>query len=263
MSRIAGIARYEFLMHWRRRALRVVALTLLLCASAGALIVSADPNIAPLLGAAPVRDGSDVLITLGTLPVVLMLVIFVFPIVIGDSVLIDVQGGTTELLDSTPITVSGYLAGKLLGVWTAGLTAAFAVMVVTGGLWALTLGAYFIGLYLEIWIVAAAIIALNGGLALLIGATQPTRGRAAVLLFGVFALSIVLGTGSLTAPTPLMLISPARLPVVNAYMIDPVGANGLRLVSANVAPAFAAGIVELGVAFAAVWVWMRWQKANL
>jgi hypothetical protein len=261
MNRVLGMARYEFLMHWRRRPLRVVALTLLFCASAGAVIVSADPDMLSMLTAGQMRDANEMLITLAMIPVVLMLMIFVFPVVMADSAPIDAQTGASELLAATPLMPAQYLAGKLVGLWAAGGAAAFGVMAITAVLWAVTLGAYSIGVYLEIWIVAAAIMALNGGLALLIGATQPTRARAAVLVIAFMSLAIVFGTGSLTDPTFPMLISPARLTVVNTYMINASVTDGSRLISMGVLIPFAAGVVQIGIAFAAVLAWRR-QSAS-
>jgi hypothetical protein len=92
-------------------------------------------------------------------------------------------------------------------------------MVLIGGVWWLRIGAYDVGLYLEMWIVgAASLVVLNGGFGVLAAAGQPTR-RRAILLVAVLPF-VFIGSG-FASGSLLTYANPIRGPIVMYFLASP------------------------------------------
>jgi len=260
MQNILGIARYEFLLQWRGRSLRVLALTTLLVTCAGLLIWNSLPEgeLTQRLNATEGGISTNVMLTFLTFPALIVLVVFGFPVGASESLPADRHYGTLELIESLPVTVSEYLIGKLVGYWAAGGSAIAAAFVVNGVLWWLTLRSYDVLRYAEMWVVAALVLIINTGIGILIGGTQPNRIRAAALVICVFIVStLLIGTGgSAQQPTLMGFINLARIPIITTY-VNLAPNDELRIVSPPVYLSLVIGILELLLVFSGAFIWRR------
>lgn len=254
MQTILSIARFEFLMHWRGRALRVLALTMLVVTAAGMFIYQAVPE-ALLIGSQNTLS-VDAVLTFVTFPALIVLIAFVMPVASSETIPIDKHYRTHELFNSLPVTTAQYLSGKLLGYWSAGLAALAITFVVNFTVWLIVLKNFSIVSYVELWIIAAIALILNSGIAILISGTQPNRIRAAALVIGVFMLSTLLLENTSNTLSFAALINLSRGEVIS-YSLNPAGTSGLRLTAPELYLSFAAGFIELALAFTLLWTWRR------
>lgn len=191
---IAAIWLYETKLHWRRRPLKVIFFTLILT-TAITLLIAYDSLIKvmlPGLDIAQVGEDQRMLVkgmafmrmSMSVLTVVQMLIL---PVILSDSVALDEADHMRDMLHSTPLPGWAYLAGKIGGMWWASMSAIVLAFVILCGIWLLAAGVYNPIPMLDSWIVfSAPVILFNGGFALLVGATQPTRRRAVLVVIGVF-----------------------------------------------------------------------------
>lgn len=276
LHQIAGMAWYEFKMHWRRRAIRVITLTIILGLVA-VLLLMGDTFTAtiPTLGDISLLAQHEQELVRGLVLVMfsasmaLTTMMLALPVVMADTVPLDKQQGMSELLDSLPVTSAVYLAGKLTGFWLAGLSSALIGMAVIGVLWWLRSGNYDIGPGLDLWLaVIFPLVILKGGLAVLIGAMQPNRRRAALAIIVVFIVTFALGR-SLDNPTMSIYLNPVPYSVLmsslstpfTALASTPVAAPPSNLNSPDVMPVLFAGVIQLVIVWAAVWAWLRWKNS--
>lgn len=260
MSAILAIAHYEMLMHWRRRGIKVLVISLILILTAAVLILGATDttntggNLDQL-----VNQYIDLTIIFLTWPALASLLIFVVPILFSDSVPIDEQQHTRELIQSLPVTPVQYLIGKLIGLWYSLLIGLAVALIVNALAWRLSAGSYDGWRYLEFWLVGALVMMINTGIALLIGATQPTRSRAAVVFIGVLVLSILLLNPQ--DESLLAYLSPARFMILNHYIGQIEGANLVGLfASTKVVNSLLIGAAEVFVVGILTWAWLRWKE---
>lgn len=198
---IAAMWLYETKLHWRHRPLKVVLLTLILT-TAITLLIAYDSLVKVML---PGIDIADIAIdqqmmikgflfmrmSMSVLTVVQMLIL---PVILADSVALDEADHMRDMLHSTPLPGWAYLAGKIGGVWFASMTAIGLAFVILCGIWLLAVGAYNPLPMLDSWILfSIPIVLFNGGFAMLVGATQPNRRRAVLVVIGAFLISAYLG----------------------------------------------------------------------
>jgi len=278
-SQLGGMVSYEFRMHWRRRGLLVITLAILAMIGLFVLLISGNrEGLADQLGRLGTGTSPDnvyqfISTAIGflTWTAVGPTLIFILPIVVADTVTLDKQQGVSELLDSLPLPGSGYLAGKVLGVWAATLFALVVMMVLTGIIWQIQAAGYGVGFdlgaYVGLWAIGGgSLVIINGSFGTLIGATQPTR-RRAFLLVGLLCIlpTILLGTGifdnSLWA-----YLNPMRGPMLNYYMNAPLGAldgsGPINLLPTQVSLTILVGAAESASLWLMVWGWRRWREAR-
>jgi ABC-type transport system involved in multi-copper enzyme maturation permease subunit len=230
---IAAMWLYEWKLHWRRRPLKVVFLTLAISASISTLMIISG------LSASSMRIGDlsgltleyallvkGVFLMSTSMAMLAFMQMLILPLIMVDSAAIDEQDQMMELLRSTPLPGWAYLVGKIGGMWWAGMSAITLSMLIVCVVSWLAMGAYNPIPMLDGWILLSApVLLFNGGFVLLVGATQPTRRRAVGMGLGILFLSGYIGgiapSGPLTALNPfnglfvmaLFGISDARLPV--------------------------------------------------
>jgi len=255
MHTIGTIARFEFIMHWRRRGMRVLAITMLVITSAGILIVQSAPQtmFGNLLAMNDSAFSINMVMSFMTFPTLFCLIAFVFPVIASESIPIDRQLKTVELVSSLPVTYAEYLAGKVLGFVLSGLVALISGVVITGIAWWVAFGNYDIPSYIELWLICGVILLINGGLAILIGGTQPNRIRAASLIICALILSALLLRGGTAGGA----FDFARVSILMFYINHPTGEAFARMLAPEVSVALAVGAAELIAVFGILSVWRR------
>lgn len=259
LAQIWGIARCEFLIHWRRRGLKVVFLSYLVMQILCLLVKfgipgSAGANQPASISAARLAANTDAVI-FNTWIVEVIFMLVMFPLIVAETLPRDRQFGVRELLDSLPLSPFAYLSGKLLGAWISVAAGATVLVVGAGIAWRIVAGPYQLGPFLAMGLTGIGLLSvLNCGLAILAAAGQRNASRA--LLVGLACVVIVplllipIGTTS-----PVQLLSPLRLPIFYYYLN--LGGAGLptfvwfgKSLSANTAFALTAvgGFVELAIA---------------
>jgi len=211
---IAAMWLYETKLHWRRRPLKVVFLTLVITTAISNLIIvtgvsKVDMNLIDVTGLALeqgllVKGVFLMSISMSILTIVQMLIL---PLVLADSVALDESDNMMEILHSTPLPGWVYLVRKIGGVWWASMSAIVLALIIISVIDLVVTGPYNVIPMIDGRIVLSIpAVLFNGGFALLMGATQPTRRRAILFVIGVFLLCVYLagptGEGSLTALSP-------------------------------------------------------------
>lgn len=270
-AQMTGMMKYEFKMHWRRRALWVITLTMLVIVGVAAVLGGTEIGglIDKLAETGGLSDTAQVrlfTILFATWVGVAALLSFIFPIVVADTIPIDQQLQVRELLNSLPIHSSIYLLGKLLGVWLATFAGMVVTLPITAAIWWITVGSYDVGKYTQMWLIGgAALIVLNGGLIVLAAAGQPTRQRAFVAAVVIYILPFLFVGRSFRIGTtfdPLVYINPLRAQIITRYANLSSG-DQFAFVSPEVGLTILVGLVELVVVGVLVWGWLRWREQHI
>jgi hypothetical protein len=253
LAQLVAMMRYELKIIWRGRTLIVLLLALLALCVINALVVSStSAAISPDGGTA---GAALMVVFMAWSPLGITLALLV-PIMFADTIPKDTQLGIRELLDSLPVSPGTYLSGKLAGVWLALLVGTSVVMVITGIIWRIALGAYDVGPYLNMMIFGAwALILINTGLGVLLTAGQPGRRRAVGLLLLLFIIiPVFTSTGSMSAPTePIWMLSPIR-PTILSYFLH------LDITAVQLLTAIGVGLIELCIVWLIMREWLKWHN---
>ena len=274
---ITGIVAAEFRLHWRRRGLVVISLSLLVLPAMGALFIRTqmaefNRTIAATTGLSPeaAREPVTIAIVYGTWAAVYVVLAVLLPPVTADSIARDRQAGMRELLDSLPLTTGAYLAGKVLGALASVAAGLAFAMVAISVLWVVLVGGFNPGPYVQMWLVGALGMAVvNTSLGVLIAAGQPNR-RRAVLVGVALSLVVLSQMTSDLADDPDsagFLLSLARPALFNYYISgwlgQSLGSFGTATTLRHVGLTLLVGAGQAAVVGAAVWAWMRWREARL
>ncbi|MCB9455084.1 MAG: ABC-2 transporter permease [Anaerolineaceae bacterium] len=259
LLQIAAMIRYEFRLHWRGRALLVIILALLVMNGVTALVMSQSGDSMP--AGLVINHSAMAWATVG------VTLAFLLPIIVSDTIPKDRQLGVRELLDTLPMTRAVYLLGKVLGVYAAVLLGLLVVMLITGVLDLLLFGEVNLSRFLEIWLIGAmAMVILNGGLGVLLPASQPNRRRAVVLVIAVLILSFALSGTGFESGSIDTYFNPVRPPIIMYYLTGVAGTFGGAAVSqftrGDVWLSIGVGLAELIAVGLAVWGWSRWREAQ-
>jgi ABC-type transport system involved in multi-copper enzyme maturation permease subunit len=263
-AQIGAMARYEFVMHWRRKTLVVATLSLAaMCAFALIIGSSASMEFAEKIGADANYTGVNIVPFFGL--IVYFVMIALFTPIAADAIPLDHHVGVSELIQTLPLRRETYLIGKLLGMFVSILAGLLVVVVVVGVIARVTLGNYDLIAYLQMWLLAALPLAfLNPSLCLLAAAGQPSRKRAAlvgglvaIVCFMSFTTSVN-DSLSGSALTVLDLLNPAR-PGILRYLMPSTTPLSIDS-SGEVFLTVAGGVLELVLAGAIIWIWMRLRE---
>lgn len=261
LYQIAAVARTEFRVQWRRRALLVMTLAMLVVSGIATLLLYNEVSLRDKIAMDnDVSTSTVVSLTLIPMGAVLALVM---PFVMADVVPKDCQLGVRELLDTTPLPSNVYLAGKVLGALLSVFSSVTVIFFITGVLWRIFVASYQVSEMIEAWLVGALLTAvINIGLIVLLAATQPNAQRAVLVAIVVFALIPgILGfepTGDLRES-----LNPLRPGIFFHYtdIVTPdadqmaVVATGVR--DSNLLPVSTTAITGLAQAVCA-WIIMGW-----
>lgn len=271
-AQLPGIIWYEFLLHWRRRALIIVFLSALAIPIAGGLTARRDMNEISgswvQTGQYSIEDAERVMTTSLTLLLwspMFLVFLLILPIAAADSIPRDRQLGVYELLNSLPLTLPVYLLGKLLGLWLSLLVGVVAGLAVIGGFWWLVIGPFNIPALIELGLVAALPLAfIQSGIALFISAGQPSGRRAILIgvLLGIVSLSVLLP--GLQAADAFWRNFNLSRPTLFIYYVwvragAPVPGNYPAPSLTDVWVTLGWGVMQLALIGLAAWAWLRWQ----
>ena len=273
-SQVSGIIRYEFLMHWRRRALLGLMLGLAVVPIVIALLFS-ENNLAEIRQAWITSGGveTEVVRQLTTRYVLIdstmslyIVLLLMLPVIAADSVPKDRQLGVRELLDSLPQSTTTYVLGKVLGFWAAASVGTIGAMTITGlGLWFLV-GPFQIDRYVAMWLVMFSGVGLiNAGLSILLAAGQATRRRAIFsgVTFAVLCMIANVGTFG-QANTLWAITNPGRQAITSYYFFTAWFNTGLSqlVTERDVALSLVAGVAELIVVGGLMMMWLRRRSVD-
>ncbi len=281
-SQMAGIARYEFVLQWRRRGLVVLAGGLLAMLLLGSLLFSRASRQSQFSsGDGPRPRISQTTMSGSWLAVFLVITLFV-PILAAETLPLDRQHGVRELLDSLPVRPGTFLAGRLLGLWAAVLAALGAVALVDALTGRLLHGPLGLGRYVAVWagsLVPLALFLSAAGMLL----AAPLPGRRAAGLAGI-ALGIFCFFGQ--APSynldlaPLAAFWPpyyvGQLAALMSGLLEAdyraqVAALGIDVQYFNASPGrvvlpvpliCALGPLQLVAPWLLAWLWLRWKATR-
>ncbi|MBI5960469.1 MAG: ABC transporter permease subunit [Chloroflexi bacterium] len=264
----AAIARNEFRMQWRRRALLVITLAMLLVAVAPVLMLKNELDEDQKLSEKVENLSSRGLMSFVFIPVGAVLAM-VLPFIMADAIPKDKQLGVRELLDSTPLTTGTYLLGKMLGSWLSVLVSLLAVILPVGAAWWWLIGKFDVT-YVEPWLIGMIpMMVINMGLAVLITAGQPDSRRAIPIIVAFFVLlPAVIGfspngdwrdafnplrPGLFFHYTDTLRPNPAQMSVE-------AGTSSAQIRLLSVELTIISGLAQLGLVWLVVWRWMQRAK---
>jgi hypothetical protein len=267
IAQLRGMIKYEFRMHWRRRALLIVSLAVTVMILFEMLILSSSLQMPEGLDREAARRAISATIVFSTWAPIGVSLALILPIMVADTIPLDQQYRVRDTLDSLPLPRWVYLVGKLLGTWAAVLVGMFAIMLLTGVGWWIFGGPYDVLIYVEMWVVGVAWIAiLNGGIGVLVSAGQPNRRRAIFVVILFLVISIFAFNGSMQGSDFLGIISPMRGAILSYYLFNSRQLSGIDSVSSSLMTTpeamlltVIAGIVELVILGVFVIMWMQYQ----
>jgi hypothetical protein len=269
LSQFAGIAWYEFKMHWRKRGIKVLTLT----SMAGivlAILFEADvQSVMPGGVSIGVLSNIDVMVVRGEMLSfysmgLIVVNLFLMPILFADAVPNDNQYQVSELLTAAPVPDSVFLAGKAVGamltVWSSLLVNVIAYVV----LWRIRVGEFFATTFFDMVLVLAIVTALATGFAVLVGATQPSNRRALLIGFLLILtpefLMQVPAVGVIFPPRTFILLESVSATMENLSRL-PLVSRGMTLFKQPMMlKLYLYASAQLLLAYVVVWAWRRYRK---
>jgi len=294
LAQLGAMVVYESLMHWRRRVVTFLTV-LYLIGLVGFSIFTADQLNRPRVSQTFISDGESVEVIETPLPpietmedffadrwsgdappwiytvsyeqfandqiVILLLGSSLLPLFIGipplfsDTIPLDRQSKTRELLESLPLGKTVYLAGKVLGLWfclTIGLLICAALYAVA---MRLLFGVYDPLLYIALWgliIIPASLVV--SGFSILLASGVGTR-RIAVLIG-----ALLVPVGLLLAGAILTSIAVSGMGLSGRAPLSPASTYGdvLGGLLANTTQVIATFALPLPVLWVLAWLWTKW-----
>ena len=278
LAQVGAIINYEFRLQWRRRALLVITLSMMIVPISFAFMlrnqirtVTTDWTASGAITLQEARrQVASAILPVTWAPVYIVLAL-ILPIVVADAIPKDRQLKLSELLGGLPLDITTYLTGKLFSVWLSVLAGLAAAMVLTGLVWWAVIGPFDLSLYLQLWLVGAIpLVILNAGLSALLAAGQPGQRRATLVgvAFSIASLFLLFPPlermGSITVWD---LINVSR-PALFLYYLQTSQAPGSVLSDVGVTEShlyltILAGIVQIILVWLAVWGWMRFKGETI
>lgn len=268
LAQLFIITRNEFRLQWRRRATLVIVLSATVFPVLMAMLVQGGgrETFQPLVeaGVFSAREAQERLtqsmIAFSFAPLYSILLLLVPPVV-AEMIPKDRQLGVTELLESAPLSLVAYLAGKLLGMWISLLFGLFLNFLITLVVWRWLLGSVLILPMLETWLFAAGtVLLLNGGLAVLLSAGLRNRRWAVIIGIGVAMIALI-SLGSALPHNLAYYLNLARPAFLDYYALQGLAQTGIPLaVNVGIRDVWLTilgGLVELVVVGFLAWGWLR------
>lgn len=202
IKQFVSVVRNEYKLAARKRAVIVVAVVLFVAVLLGGTLINGLLSGALIVNPTALSpDQARHMTTLGAimsiwslLSAVLLLVV---PLTVADAVTYDRQTGMSEILGGLPLPYGVYLAGKVVGTLLLLFTALIGALIFSVVLWVIKTGGLDWPPYLDMWLVGGGLgLLLNVPCAVLLGATQPTRLRAAGIVFAAFVVTALISVVS-------------------------------------------------------------------
>ena len=292
-TRISAVVTYEARMHWRRRAI-VFLLLIFMIGLIGFTILTKEASDRPpmqvswdngVLTETPLPVDQSMADFArhfsGTAPawietvsyaqymndrlIVMLLCMALMPLLIGitpifaETIPLDRQNQVRELLETTPLTKSAYLAGKVAGLWATLLIGLLICAVIYGVVALLLFGTFDPVIYVGLWVVVIfPSVLITAAFAVLIPSGVNSR-RKAVLL-GALLVPVSMALFSMiyiTMSVSGMGLSGA-VPLANVATYAEVISGLFGSIAQVIAP-FA---VILVIVWALAWLWTTWGDSR-
>lgn len=254
LAQISAIVRYEIKLMWRNRITVIILLGLLALSVTNVLSLTTTGRITL----------DSMLRNYGSVGAVIFFVwsplgsglALLLPLIVADTIPRDRHYGVWELLQSLPLATGNYLIGKIIGVCSLLLVGLWGIALVGGLLWAATLEAYDPQPYLSMMLFGiGSLVVMNGGLGVLITATQPTRRRAMGMVIFLLVIPAMLALDSIVGVKTLAgMLLPTRRVILLHYLQQP---------QPQLATAIIVGLVELVVVGLLVCTWINWRNQQI
>ncbi len=270
LAQIGGMALYEFKMHWRRRALLIAPLAMLVFNALGFALIRQE-----IIDATPLFDEGDIVdfIVPGSWAGIYITLLALLPVIVSDTIPKDKHFGVRNLLNSLPLSSGTYLLGKLVGMWVSALFGLFIAMLASLLVLWMVIGSFYPREFLGPWLSGAIpFVMMNCGLSVLLAAWAGSRRSAiavgmvfavfCIFLFGLEFVAIDAGKG----PDFWFNFNPAR-PAMYWYFgsfHDLQGAAGLSvsITEGDYWQTIGFGSLQLIAVWSLLWVWLRWRDGK-
>ncbi len=264
LFQIAGMARYEFKMQWRRRTIWGLSLAVLIASVAIALFVQGMSDRYP-------DSETQLMAVMSSSWMVIYFILIVFaPLGVADVIPIDEQMRVRDFLNSAPLPYIVYLLGKLIGTWLTVFSGMCFALFISCLAWLWLLDAFDFGLMLTAfpaWTFRIApLVAMNCGLSVLLAARMKRRRSGIFVGIAVGLISAwFLSAGFAAIENGIadfgLYISPSRPIFILFSGISPLARDGLLpavMVNA-VWQTIIFGFIQLIVVGLFMWGWIRWR----
>lgn len=183
LRQMMGIAKYTFIMRWRSRALKVFALTpiAVICIF---MLALGDLNFIPGMDALPNLSLEQRMVVVGEMATAISIAIFsvpaifMYPILVADTIPADENLHVSELLNANPVSYPVTLAGRILGTVIAGAVVMIFTLSLTAGAVFLRHGQFSLSPFIDMAIGMILAMSILSAISLLLGATQLSARRA-------------------------------------------------------------------------------------
>lgn len=214
-TQLWGMARYEMTLHRRRRHLLVIGLVVATLLGTSMLIIAI--GIKDFSQLKNHHDAFTDLVLFQTWGPLAILMAFILPIMLADTIPIDHQHRMDEMWASLPITPHAYLLGKIVGLWLALLAVLSALALIMALAWLVVDQHFEIWRYLALWVLGIIPLALlNSALGVLVGASQSSRRYAVLLALAMIGICMMIGV---TTTTWWDYVNPLRAPVIEYFLV--------------------------------------------
>jgi len=257
LAQIRGMIYYELLIHWRRGWLRVATVSLIVVP---ALLILAIKDGLPGVPSSGLSRGFSeravtdlaIFVTFGVVPTILI----TLPALVAETIPLDHFYGVRDILHALPLTVTTYLAGKVLGVWVGIILSVIVSILVIGTAFNFIVSNFNLLEWLTVWVAGLLFFAFHtSGVSILLAVSMPTRRRAVLVGF---------------AMTPIFLAAFFTSPLSTYYVWvmtrSSAGAPGSDMISElppiQTASSLALGIAGLALAWGIAWLGMHSQEIS-
>lgn len=268
INQLLGMMYYEFVRHWRRRALPMTMALWLFVLFLGLYTFQAtSPEIAGLPD-----DQEAYLISLSHTVAALTTIggistifcVLTMGVMAAEIVPIDKQLGVMEWQEALPVKTAVYLTGKLLGIWLMALIGLLGVTAVSIPMVQWLVGSYDISAYLKLWLlILIPMTLIVSGITSLLGATFSSRRWA---MFLGITLSII--CYAYVLPSFINFLSTLYSDLILTDCVNQPQICQLFQANAPSLPSFGypvgrialIGLVALVVSWLVAWGWQQWQQ---
>lgn len=288
-TRLSAVVTYEARMHWRRRAI-VFLLLIFMIGLIGFTILTKEASDRPpmqvswdngVLTETPLpvdqsmadfarRFSGNAPAWIDTVSypqymndrlIVMLLCMALMPLLIGitpifaETIPLDRQHHVRELLETTPLTKSAYLAGKVVGLWATLLIGLLICAVIYGIVAFLLFGAFDPVIYMGLWVVVIfPSVLITAAFAVLIPSGVNSRRKAVLLGALLVPVSMALFSMIYITMTVSGMGLSGAVPLANVATYAEV----IAALFGSIAQVIAPFVVILVIVWVLAWLWTTW-----
>ncbi|MBZ0284162.1 MAG: hypothetical protein K8L97_25715 [Anaerolineae bacterium] len=264
ITQLLGMAHYEFLMQWRRGALRLILVMFVLAPLLAMFLILASTQQLDL-SATQWSDAYSAEFRFTSMAILMVLplaplVFIALPILVADSLPLDRHFGVRDLLDTLALERRVYLLGKVLGVWCGLLLTLVVAAVGLGIVFRFMHGPFSLRVWALLWVVGVAPMTLiTSGVGLLFPAGYATRRLAVMTVFACIPIFV-----HLFSTSPLMQFLMASVTPESALIQNDSGAIiGVVGITLEFVVSMVLGcLLVLLIAGGWAWNWLRTQDVK-